>query len=170
MKCENCGKNEVTFYYQSNVNGHVEEKHLCSECAEKLGYTQQVAANSRRMMQSFFNGSLFDDFFAPMPRLLGGFGGFFGEDPFEDFFTQMPALAAAGTTTEAQPQPRQEQSLVDAKEQSHFARMRQLNALRLEQKAAVLREDFEKAAQIRDQIRDLEKNKPAKEQENSKEE
>ena len=39
MKCENCGKNEVTFVYRSNVNGHVEEKHLCSDCAEKLGYT-----------------------------------------------------------------------------------------------------------------------------------
>ena len=42
MKCENCGKNEVTFVYRSNVNGHVEEKHLCSDCAEKLGYTQRV--------------------------------------------------------------------------------------------------------------------------------
>ena len=38
MKCENCGKNEVTFVYRSNVNGHVEEKHLCSDCAEKLGW------------------------------------------------------------------------------------------------------------------------------------
>jgi protein-arginine kinase activator protein McsA len=37
--------------------------------------------------------------------------------------------------------------------------MRQLNALRLEQKAAVLREDFEKAAQIRDQIREMEQQK-----------
>ena len=25
MKCENCGKNEVTFVYQSNINGQVEE-------------------------------------------------------------------------------------------------------------------------------------------------
>ena len=32
MKCENCGKNEVTFVYRSNVNGHVEEKHLCRCC------------------------------------------------------------------------------------------------------------------------------------------
>ncbi len=167
MKCENCGKNEVTFYYQSNVNGHVEEKHLCSECAEKLGYTQRVAAVNQRMMQNFFSGSLFDDFFAPMPRLLSGFKDFFGEDPFEDFFAEMPALTA-GTAVE-QPQSQQEQPLVDEKEQSRFAQMRQLNALRLEQKAAVLREDFEKAAQIRDQIRDLEKEKPAKEQENPNE-
>ena len=51
MKCENCGKNEVTFVYRSNVNGHVEEKHLCSDCAEKLGYTQRLGAQSQRMMQ-----------------------------------------------------------------------------------------------------------------------
>ncbi|MFR6039929.1 MAG: hypothetical protein ACLUHL_00720 [Dysosmobacter welbionis] len=52
MKCENCGKNEVTFVYRSNVNGHVEEKHLCSDCAEKLGYTQRLGAQSQRMMQA----------------------------------------------------------------------------------------------------------------------
>ena len=34
MKCEHCGKNEVTFVYRSNINGQVEEKHLCSDCAE----------------------------------------------------------------------------------------------------------------------------------------
>ena len=40
MRCDRCGKNEATFYYKSNINGKVEEKHLCSDCAEKLGYTQ----------------------------------------------------------------------------------------------------------------------------------
>ena len=42
MKCENCGKNEVSFVYRSNINGKVEEKHLCQECAQKLGYTQKI--------------------------------------------------------------------------------------------------------------------------------
>ena len=79
MKCENCGKNEVTFVYQSNINGKVTEKHLCSECAEKLGYTQRIAAHNRSMMQNFFGGSLlgngfFDDFFSPMPSLMGRSG------------------------------------------------------------------------------------------------
>ena len=97
MKCENCGKNEVTFIYQSNINGKVTEKHLCSECAEKLGYTQQIAAHSRSMMQNFFGGSLlgngfFDDFFSPMPSLMGR-SGWMLEDPFDDFFADMPALS-----------------------------------------------------------------------------
>lgn len=154
MKCENCGKNEVNFVYQSNVNGHVEEAHLCSECAEKLGYTRAVAAQSRRMMQNFFGGGLLDDFFSPQPYLLGS--SFFGENLFDDFFRQMPALGA-GT---AEPQETQEKPLVEEKERSRFSKMRQLNALRLEQKAAVLREDFEKAAQLRDQIRQLEQKRP----------
>ena len=99
MKCENCGKNEVTFIYQSNINGKVTEKHLCSECAEKLGYTQKIAARNRSMMQSFFGGSLlgngfFDDFFSPMPSLMGR-SGWLLEDPFDDFFAEMPALSAA---------------------------------------------------------------------------
>ncbi|MET0016316.1 UvrB/UvrC motif-containing protein [Oscillibacter sp.] len=154
MKCENCGKNEVNFVYQSNVNGHVEEVHLCSECAEKLGYTQAVAAQSRRMMQSFFDGGLLNDFFSPQSDLLGS--SFFGENLFDDFFRQMPALGA-GT---AEPQEAKEKPLVEEKERSRFSKMRQLNALRLEQKAAVLREDFEKAAQLRDQIHRLEQKSP----------
>ena len=37
MKCENCGKNEVTFVYQSNINGKVEEKHLCQRVRGEAG-------------------------------------------------------------------------------------------------------------------------------------
>ena len=131
MKCENCGKNEVTFVYRSNVNGHVEEKHLCSDCAEKLGYTQRLGAQSQRMMQSFFGNSLFgndffDDFFSPMPSLLGRRMKML-EDPFDDFFAE-----------------------------SRFAYLRQMNALKLEMKKAVHQENFERAAELRDQIRSLE--------------
>ena len=153
MKCEHCGKNEVNFIYQSNVNGHVEQARLCGECAEKLGYTQAVAARRDRMMQGFFGGGLLDGFFSPRPYLMGASP--FGEDLFDDFFGQMPALSAAPAKT----QEVQEKPLVEEEEQGRFARMRQLNALRLEQKAAVLREDFEKAAQIRDQLRELEQKK-----------
>ncbi|WP_293009965.1 MULTISPECIES: UvrB/UvrC motif-containing protein [unclassified Oscillibacter] len=154
MKCEHCGKNEINFVYESNVNGHVEKAHLCSECAEKLGYTQAVAAHNRRMMQDFFGGGLLNSFFSPQTSLLGP--SLFGEDIFDDFFRQMPALGAAP----AQQQEVREKPLVEEKEQAYFAKMRQLNALRLEQRAAVLREDFEKAAQIRDQIHELDQEKP----------
>ena len=159
MKCENCGKNEVTFVYQSNINGKVTEKHLCSECAEKLGYTQKIAAHNQRMMQNFFGGSLlgngfFDDFFSPMPSLMGR-SGWLLEDPFDDFFAEMPALSAAPVQQQEE-QQKQQNDLVGKEEQSRFAYMRQVNALKLEMKKAVHQENFERAAQLRDQIHQLE--------------
>ena len=154
MKCENCGKNEVTFVYRSNINGKVEEKHLCSECAEKLGYTQRLNAQSRSMMHNFFGrnsifgGGFFDDFFSPMPSLMGRMM----EDPFDDFFAEMPALSAAP----AQQQETQQKDLVGKEEQSRFSYLRQLNALKMEMKKAVRQENFERAAELRDQIRQME--------------
>ena len=153
MKCENCGKNEVTFVYQSNINGHVEEKHLCSECAEKLGYTQRINAHRQRMMQNFFGrgslfgSSFFNDFFSPslMGRML--------EDPFDDFFADMPALSAAPAR---QQETKKEEDLVEKEEQSRFSYLRQLNALKVEMKKAVHQENFERAAELRDQIHKLE--------------
>ena len=151
MKCENCGKNEVTFVYQSNVNGHVTEKHLCSECAEKLGYTRQIAAHSQRMMQNFFSGSLFDDFFSPMPSLLGRMSRML-ESPFDDLFAGMPAL---GAPAEAQQEQKQD-DLLNQEDRNEFDKTRRLNALRIEMQQAVQKEDFERAAQLRDQIHALE--------------
>ena len=153
MKCENCGKNEVTFVYQSNINGHVEEKHLCSECAEKLGYTQRINAHSQRMMQNFFGrgslfgSSFFNDFFSPslMGRML--------DDPFDDFFADMPALSAAPAR---QQETKKEEDLVEKEEQSRFSYQRQLNALKVDMKKAVHKENFERAAELRDQIHKLE--------------
>ena len=153
MKCENCGKNEVTFVYRSNINGRTEEHHLCQACAEKLGYTQRINAHSQRMMQNFFGrgslfgSSVFNDFFSPslMGRML--------EDPFDDFFADMPALRAAPAR---QQETKKEEDLVEKEEQSRFSYLRQLNALKVEMKKAVHQENFERAAELRDQIHKLE--------------
>jgi len=165
MKCENCGKNEVTFVFQSNINGQVTEKHLCSECAEKLGYTRAFAAQSQRMMQGmrnlmgggFFGGGLLDSFFAPQNALPGT--GFFGEDLFDDFFSEMPALGAAPEEEEKTPAPESREIPISGEEQSRFARARELNQLRMELKKAVHQENFEHAAELRDQIHALEQEK-----------
>lgn len=159
MKCENCGKNEVTFVYRSNINGHVTEKHLCSECAEKGGYAKKIQFSGRSLMQDFFNDDffgrpLFGDVFAPHRSLLGRML----ENPFDDFFAEMPALGAAPARQEHVQEAKQE-DLVSKEEQGRFSRMRKLNALRLEMKRAAHEEDFERAAQLRDEIRALEENK-----------
>ena len=155
MKCENCGKNEVSFVYQSNINGKVTEKHLCSECARELGYAKKLADHSRHMMQGFFGSSLLNDFFTPTPSLLGRMNRML-EDPFDDFFAEMPALRGnAPQKTEEQP-PQKQDALVEQEEQEAFSRQRKLNALRMEMRKAVEEENFERAAQLRDEIRALE--------------
>ena len=150
MKCENCGNNEVTFVYRSNINGKITEKHLCSQCAAELGYTRSLAESHRRMMREFdgfFGGSMLHGLVSP--RL-------FGESIFDDFFREMPALTAETSKT-AERAPTEKNHLVDAGEESRFARQRRLNALRLEMKKAVHKEDFEQAAKLRDEIRALER-------------
>ena len=156
MKCENCGKNEVTFVYQSNVNGAVTEKHLCSDCAEKLGYTQKLAAHSRRMMNNFFGGGLFEDFFTPFPSLLGRMNHML-ENPFDDFFADMPALGAPAEQKQEAPQKSRD-TLLEQEEQNQISKTRQVNALRMEMQKAVREENFERAAELRDQIRGIERN------------
>ena len=161
MKCEHCGKNEVTFVYRSNINGKVEEKHLCADCAEKLGYTRRLAARNRSLMRnfnslfddSFFGGGLLgglsDGFFSGMPALMGRML----DNPFDDFFTDMPALNAAPVQKQEE---KKEEQPEEPEEENRFDRWRRLNALRHEMKKAVKAEDFERAAQIRDEIRQME--------------
>ena len=160
MKCEHCGKNEVTFVYRSNINGKVDEKHLCADCAEKLGYTKKVAAQNRSLMRnffsddffgnSFFGGSLLDGFSTPMSLM-----GRMLESPFDDFFSDIPALTAAPVREQSearQPDAAPEQE----PQQNPYDQQRRLNALRLEMDRAVKEENFERAAEIRDEIRSME--------------
>lgn len=162
MKCQHCGKNEVSFVYRSNINGVTEEHCLCGECAEKLGYTQRLAARGQQMMENFFDSDPFSGFFggsflSPMPSLLGRMNHLLAENPFDDFFADMPALTASPVQEKsAEETAPQKSDLVTPEEQGRFAHLRQLNALRQEMKRAVRQENFERAAELRDQIRDLE--------------
>jgi len=152
MKCEHCGKNEIAFIYRSNINGQVEEKCLCGECAEKLGYSKRLEAHGARMMRDLFAGSMWNDrllgdFFTPVSRR------WILEDPFEDFFREMPALQTASGT---KPQEPRQEELLEKEERDRFSRLRRLNALRIEKEQAVRAENFERAAQLRDEIKELE--------------
>lgn len=37
MKCEKCNQNEATFFYQEQINGHAAKVALCQQCAAKAG-------------------------------------------------------------------------------------------------------------------------------------
>ena len=126
MKCQNCGNYEVNFHYSSNINGCVTETHLCSKCASQAGY------DYGRM----FNSGIF----------LGGFMPAFGFSAF-DAQPQMGILLQKAPVA-----PVQEEPDID----DDMKARRELNMLREQMQAAAEAEDFEKAVELRDKIKQIE--------------
>jgi protein arginine kinase activator len=146
MKCTNCGKNIATYHYRSSVNGQVTEQHLCQECAQRLRGEENVFSGFDSMFDNFFSG--FGDFFGRSPF----FGGF---DSFAMPTMVMPRIqfvlqGADASQKVAEPETQE-------KADPELSKRRELNALREQMKAAAEAEDYEKAAQIRDKLRELEK-------------
>ena len=137
MKCTKCGKNEVNFFYKSNINGEITEHKLCTECAEEMGLMRDVFARSRNLMNGFFEDS-FERIASPFMHSARNFLGLTGGTREE----KECACGSCGT----------EKSVADPE----LSRRREINALRNQMKKAADAEDFEKAAEIRDRIRSLE--------------
>ena len=145
MKCQNCGKNEATFYYKSNINGRVMESHLCPECARQLGLVQDMR---RPMMSSFWDD---DDFFTRPFRMLEPLLGGFGSRLLTEFPEPVDVTQQARRAAE---EPR-EDNLVQGDEREKLRRQRPRNALETPLRHAVETENFEEAAKLRDQLRSL---------------
>ena len=145
MKCQNCGKNEATFYYKSNINGRVMESHLCPQCARQLGLVQDMR---RPMISSFWDD---DDFFTRPFRMLEPLLGGFGNRLLTEFPEPVDVTRQAQQAVAEAP----EDALVDKAEQERFSLQRQRNALQTQLRHAVEAEDFESAARLRDQLKAL---------------
>ena len=145
MKCQNCGKNEATFYYKSNINGRVMESHLCPQCARQLGLVQDMR---RPMMSSFWDD---DDFFTRPFRMLEPLLGGFGSRLLTEFPEPVDVTQQARRAAE---EPR-EDNLVQGDEREKLSRQRQRNALETQLRHAVETENFEEAAKLRDQLQSL---------------
>ena len=134
MKCERCGRNEATFYYQSNINGKVTQVHLCPACAEELGYTDRLYQSFRPSRRSFL-------------------------DPFSlsNRMTEFPAPLeeAARTAAGIEEEPTVPAGLVGRDEQARLQKERQRNALENQLKAAIDSENYEEAARLRDELKKL---------------
>ena len=145
MKCQNCGKNEATFYYKSNINGRVMESHLCPQCARQLGLVQDMR---RPMMSSFWDD---DDFFTRPFRMLEPLLGGFGSRLLTEFPEPVDVTQEARRTA-SEPQ---DDSLVQGDEREQLSRRRQRIALETQVSLGVVSVNFEDAAKLRDQLRSL---------------
>jgi len=148
MKCQHCLVNEANFHYRSNINGEVKEQHLCAGCAQS-GEDSLFAGAMAGQIEAL--GGLFQS------PLLGGSllgGGLFGIRPAFAPRHQGPEVTGAHILAAA---PGPEEALVPTEADDQLKQRRHLNSLRQEMQRAVEEENFERAAQLRDEIYQLEK-------------
>ena len=136
MKCQHCLAKEATFHYQSNINGQISEQHLCAACAQQVhGPTfAAVGARSMDLFQNLFHAPFFGSAMFGVPAMR-----------------QMPNAEAALPVA---PEPRE--ASVPREVEDVFKQRRVRNQLQAELGAAVAAEDYERAAELRDEIYRLE--------------
>ena len=162
MKCERCGNYEATCHYTSNINGKITESHLCPECAGESDFGRGFFEETERMLGGVMRD--FGDFFSA-PSLMPSFG-------FSPFFS-LPSFASPRAALGLRERPAQtekrgcsctscgcaetKQEKKCAEADPELSRRREINELREQMRAFAEAEEFEKAAEIRDKLRELEK-------------
>ena len=162
MKCEKCKEKEATFYYSCNLNGEKTEKHLCADCAREEGFGEALHYRPASMLDDMFDdvfGGFFDGFFAPRRSLFSAFDSF-GSPLRAMMAPALPRIRIVvdepKTETERAPLSETEQKIpADAGEE--VKSRREIAALRHQLREAVKAEDFEKAIELRDKLKELEK-------------
>ena len=166
MKCQSCGKKEATVRYFENINGDKQELHLCSDCAQNLGFTS------------------FSNIFSPLFASLQGYNliekpetcehcgydfkdyldtGYFGcpkcyesfEDKLDDLFMKLQGKSRH--ITSSKPKKHLLKKLKDEKnEKSDVKENNDVGDLKRQLADLVKQERYEEAAVLRDKIKDLE--------------
>ncbi len=152
MKCDKCEK-EAMLHYESTVNGEKTEYHLCEDCARAENFGEMLDHRRQSMFRSFFGAS-------PLGMLTDGF---FGRGimaptlvlPYVRVKVEEPNKGCmCGEATET---AEKKADNVSESEKAEFKAKRELSALKHQLKEAVNTEEYEKAAELRDKIRELEK-------------
>lgn len=180
MLCEKCKKNEATFYYHENNNGKTKTYKLCADCAKELEKSGEIeSVNTDKIFDSFF-----EEFANPFKSMDKLFSGFFGEntgligsrsqteekkcqtcgmtlrefaesgmagcpDCYAAFEKELaPTISRAqGKTAHVGHAPHGMREKIEAKHR--------IDALEKERAEAVKNENYERAAEIRDELRRL---------------
>lgn len=169
MLCQHCKKNEATTVVKTMINGEYAEYRLCHECAHELGYDSMFPD-----FTSDFGGLLSSFFSNALPAISGAAhcntcgstlndikrtGKVGCADCYDTFFSElMPTIRNIhGNTEHKGKRPNVIEYTVneDKKDQTESAEDK-IAALRAELKKAIENENFERAAQLRDEIKELE--------------
>lgn len=160
MLCSNCGIKDANFHYKYITGGQLTELHLCSDCAKELGYIKENES-------PFSLGSFLGDFLsAPKtsvptakrcPACSTSFDsvrrtGFLGCDKcYETFSAPIEAMLS-----KIQPSTVHKGKLSGA-DGKKIERDNTLKNLKEELRKAIIEENYEQAAVLRDKIKEFEK-------------
>lgn len=164
MLCQNCGKHEATTHIKSVVNGEYTQLHLCSSCAGKLGYGDVFSGFG------FDLGDFFGNFFSKPKTMIGSAktercgkcGMSFEEivksgkigcaDCYEKFYEMLlPSIQRIHGKTQHNGKTatvNEEKEVIKEKTKEEI-----IAELKEEMKAAIEEQNFERAAEIRDEIK-----------------
>lgn len=158
FKCDNCGKG-ATVHLTEITNGQKTEKHLCEECASAEGITIKANVPISQLLEDFILQSAPSEF---SDRTCDVCGMSFSEfrkrgllgcpndyTAFADALEPLLGRAHEGAGQHVGKVPHRAGD--DQKKMNNILRMR------VELKTAVVAEDYERAAALRDQIKELEK-------------
>ena len=157
MLCQKCNKNSATVKIVKNFNGNVEEIYLCSACAEK---------EDLNLSEEFFSNSLFDNLFNIFTPLgtkelicencntsysefkkTGKFGCSSCYDKFKGYLDPLFKNIHGATNHTGKLPNRSASSLILKRKKQDLKELL---------KKAVMEENFEEAAKIRDEIKSIE--------------
>ena len=172
MLCQKCKKNNATIHYKENINGKVTEYSLCADCAAELerdGVIKFENPFSSLMRDNIFDfSSMLPSFFTSLNNALGN-----GEtkrcpvcgSTFDDiarsgrigcpqcYETFADELAATVNQLHGGAKP---QGRIPKRFGEKRSREEQITSLKEELKKAIDTQEFERAAELRDQIKSLE--------------
>lgn len=174
MKCEKCQTNEATFFYEETVNGKTKTYHLCRNCAAEL--------RENGTLQFTLSDDTPFSLFPSMPDLLGGLFGLTAPQKRTSTAKTCPACGADWKTLAAKGKvccPVCYETFGEELEATlrrihgnvtHTGRAPALTRAVNEKKTrlanakselsrAIAEERFERAAELRDEIRTLESEK-----------
>ncbi len=161
MLCQNCQKNEATTHIKRIINGEATQAHLCSDCAKSLGYDSMfsdMGLGFSNMLSSFFNDSALTALGAHTLRCekcgstfrdIVNSGRIGCADCYETFYDKLlPSIQRIHGKTN------HEGKIPNGSEQS--VKRNELDELKKELNEAVEQQNYEKAAELRDRIKEKE--------------
>lgn len=175
MLCEACKKNEATFYYQENVNGVKKTYRLCRSCADAMTASGEIGQfdAEKYFASSPLGTSLFGESLASLlfgtgegkpgtalsEKACSGCGMTLREfardgmagcpQCYTDFEDELAATIrrVQGKSSHTGRVPAKRKEMQDLRQK--------IADLESEQKKAIAAEDYERAAQIRDELKKL---------------